>query len=176
MHLANSMPVRYSNYLHLSAERRIKVFANRGTSGIDGCTSTAVGSALAHPDSLVVLFTGDMAFFYDRNALWHNYLPQNLRIVVFNNHGGGIFRMIDGPAKQPELDEYFETKQVLSAKNTATDFGLRYFKADNLESLAEAIPAFFGGNSAALLEVESDSAENARFLKELKEGFREFKG
>ena len=75
-----------------------EVFANRGTSGIDGCTSTAVGYALAEPDKQVVLLTGDVAFFYDRNAFWHNYPTPNLRVVLLNNHGGGIFRLIDGPA------------------------------------------------------------------------------
>jgi hypothetical protein len=57
----------------------------------------------------VTLITGDVAFFYDRNGLWHNCLPPNLRVVLLNNHGGGIFRLIDGPAGQPELEEYFET-------------------------------------------------------------------
>jgi len=76
LHLANSMPVRYANYLSLSPEKNIEVFANRGTSGIDGSNSTALGSALA-TDRLVTLITGDMAFLYDRNAeqLWRWDFP-----------------------------------------------------------------------------------------------------
>ena len=83
-----------------------------------------MGAALAQPERPVVLLTGDVAFFYDRNAFWHNYPVPNLRVVLFNNHGGGIFRLIDGPRQQPELEEFFETRQLLTAENTARDFGL----------------------------------------------------
>jgi len=124
LHLANSMPVRYVNLLGLN--QPAEVFANRGTSGIDGCSSTAVGAALM-TDKLVFLFTGDVAFFYDRNALWHPHLPPNLRIVLFNNGGGNIFRLIDGPATQPELEQYFETRHQTTARHTAEDAGLAYY-------------------------------------------------
>jgi len=126
LHLANSMAVRYANILGVPAGHQIDVFANRGTSGIDGCNSTAVGAALAQPERPVVLLTGDVAFFYDRNAFWHNYPTPNLRVVLFNNHGGGIFRLIDGPRQQPELEEFFETHQALTAENLCLDFDLRY--------------------------------------------------
>src|SRR5690606_8486249 len=102
LHLANSMSVRYTNFIGLTSDKKsIAVFSNRGTSGIDGCTSTAVGHALTS-DKPTLLLTGDMAFFYDRNAFWHNYPIPNLRVVVLNNHGGTIFNMIDGPASLPE--------------------------------------------------------------------------
>ncbi|MDQ2793965.1 MAG: 2-succinyl-5-enolpyruvyl-6-hydroxy-3-cyclohexene-1-carboxylic-acid synthase, partial [Bacteroidota bacterium] len=84
LHLANSMAVRYANILGIPQGKQIEVFSNRGTSGIDGCTSTAVGAALAQPERPVVLLTGDVAFFYDRNAFWHNYPLPNLRVVLFN--------------------------------------------------------------------------------------------
>ena len=133
LHLANSMSVRYANLIGLSDQQlQAEVFANRGTSGIDGSNSTAVGAALAS-ERLNVLLTGDMAFFYDRNAFWHNYLLPNLRVVLFNNHGGGIFRLIDGPRQQPELEEYFETHQALSARRTAEDFGMEYHQIDLTE-------------------------------------------
>lgn len=171
LHLANSMPVRYANYIHLNPEWRIKVFANRGTSGIDGCTSTAIGSAWAF-NGLVFLFTGDMAFLYDRNGLWHNYLPPNIRIVVFNNHGGGIFRMIDGPSRQPELAEYFETRQALNIQNTARDFGIRYWKVNKENELESTLSYFLEPDSgAAILEIETAGIENAGFMKAFKAGF-----
>lgn len=128
LHLANSMPVRYANFVGVSTQ--VEVFANRGTSGIDGCTSTAVGSAMM-TDKLVFLLTGDVSFFYDRNALWHPHLPANLRIVLFNNNGGNIFRLIDGPSAQPELEQYFETRHYTSARNSAEDAGMTYFALDN---------------------------------------------
>ncbi|TGE15785.1 2-succinyl-5-enolpyruvyl-6-hydroxy-3-cyclohexene-1-carboxylic-acid synthase [Hymenobacter elongatus] len=167
LHLANSMAVRYANILGMPDNRHVEVFANRGTSGIDGCTSTAVGAALAQPERPVVLLTGDVAFFYDRNAFWQNYPTPNLRVILFNNHAGGIFRLIDGPRQQPELEELFETHQPLTAENTARDFGLRYFTAGTLSELQLALSAFFAPVSgAALLEITTDSATNAAFFEQ----------
>jgi 2-succinyl-5-enolpyruvyl-6-hydroxy-3-cyclohexene-1-carboxylate synthase len=167
LHLANSMAVRYANILGLPADRQVEVFANRGTSGIDGCTSTAVGAALAQSDRPVVLLTGDVAFFYDRNAFWHNYPTPNLRVVLFNNHGGGIFRLIDGPRQQPELDEFFETRQALTAENLCRDFSLRYLPVRTFAELAAALPVFFAAESgAAVLEVFTDSVTNAAFFEQ----------
>ena len=167
LHLANSMAVRYANILGIPQNRQIEVFANRGTSGIDGCTSTAVGAALAQPARPVVLLTGDVAFFYDRNAFWQNYPTPNLRVVLFNNHGGGIFRIIDGPRQQPELEEFFETRQQLTAENTARDFNLRYFPVSSFEELEAALPVFFATETgAAILEVFTDSKTNAAFFEE----------
>jgi 2-succinyl-5-enolpyruvyl-6-hydroxy-3-cyclohexene-1-carboxylate synthase len=161
LHLANSMAVRYANILALQPEQHVQVYANRGTSGIDGSTSTAVGCALSST-RITTLLTGDMAFFYDRNGLWHNYLPANLRIVIINNHAGGIFRLIDGPKRQPELEEYFETRQQLDARNTANDFGLGYTSCASLEELGQALPAFFEPNvGASILEIFTDSKSNA---------------
>ena len=167
LHLANSMAVRYANIVGVPAGRAVEVFGNRGTSGIDGCTSTAVGAALAQPGRPVVLLTGDVAFFYDRNAFWHNYPVPNLRVVLFNNHGGGIFRLIDGPRQQLELDEFFETHQALTAENLCRDFGLRYLPVRDFAELAAALPVFFAAESgAAVLEVFTDSKTNAAFFEE----------
>ncbi len=168
LHLANSMPVRYANLIGLlrAQQARVEVFANRGTSGIDGSSSTAVGSALVS-DCLTVLITGDMAFFYDRNAFWHQYLLPNLRIVLFNNHGGGIFRLIDGPKQQPELEAYFETKQPLTAERTAQDFGMEYHQIDLTKPgthplLETYLTDFYGRKSshAKLLEIVTDRYTN----------------
>jgi len=172
LHLANSMPVRYINYLGLSHKPNIQVFANRGTSGIDGSSSTAVGAALANSEVLVVLITGDLAFFYDRNAYWHNYPLPNLRIILLNNHGGNIFRIIDGPRELPELEEYFETNQLLKAKNTAQDFGMEYFHASDREGLQAQLHVFFEkSNKIKIFEIESSKKNNALVFDK----FREFK-
>ena len=173
LHLANSMAVRYANILGLPQGRQIEVFANRGTSGIDGCTSTAVGAALAQPARPVVLLTGDVAFFYDRNAFWHNYPTPHLRVVLFNNHGGGIFRLIDGPRDQPELDEFFETTQPLTAENLCRDFRLRYFPVTSFAELNAALPVFFAAaGGAAVLEIFTDSRTNAAFFEEYRKAVK----
>ncbi|WP_299700816.1 2-succinyl-5-enolpyruvyl-6-hydroxy-3-cyclohexene-1-carboxylic-acid synthase [uncultured Pontibacter sp.] len=161
LHLANSMAVRYANILALQPQQDVQVYANRGTSGIDGSTSTTVGCALSSK-RITTLLTGDMAFFYDRNGLWHNYLSANLRIVIINNHAGGIFRLIEGPKRQPELEEYFETRQQLDARNTALDFGLNYTACQSLEELEQILPAFFAPDAGAgILEIFTNSKSNA---------------
>ena len=166
LHLSNSLPVRLANYIGLE-QKSISVYANRGTNGIDGCTSTAVGISLSS-GKLNVLISGDMAFFYDRNALWHKYDIGNLKIILLNNHGGGIFRMLDGPADLPELKEYFETDQFLHAENTAKDFNLDYMKVANYKSLQQTLPEFFGSRGrAGILEIETDGENNRSMFLEI---------
>jgi 2-succinyl-5-enolpyruvyl-6-hydroxy-3-cyclohexene-1-carboxylate synthase len=160
LHLANSMPVRYANLCGLPEEQQIRVESNRGVSGIDGCLSTAVGAALM-TDKILTLLIGDVAFFYDRNALWSAPIPPNLRIVLLNNDGGHIFRIIDGPSRQPELETYFETPHGYTAKNTAADARIDYSVCDSLENLLPLLPDFFApGTTAKLLELSTDKLVN----------------
>ncbi|SHO60850.1 2-succinyl-5-enolpyruvyl-6-hydroxy-3-cyclohexene-1-carboxylic-acid synthase [Algoriphagus zhangzhouensis] len=165
IHVANSMSVRYLNQL---GARTQEIYCNRGTSGIDGSNSTAVGCTFTTKDP-VTLITGDLAFFYDRNAFWHNYTMPNLRIILLNNHAGGIFRMIDGPKKQPELEEYFETRQALTAENLAKEFHFNYTKVSDQKSLTEALQDFYSPSiHPKTLEIESKSSLNEQQLKKLK--------
>ncbi|WP_114749110.1 2-succinyl-5-enolpyruvyl-6-hydroxy-3-cyclohexene-1-carboxylic-acid synthase [Pleomorphovibrio marinus] len=167
LHVANSMPVRYVSYLG-NLPTGVEVIANRGTSGIDGSNSTAVGCVFTTKEP-VTLLTGDMAFFYDRNAFWHQYNLPNLRIVVLNNHAGGIFRMIDGPAQLPELEEYFETTQSLVAGHLAGEFGFEYHRVAKEEELAELLPTFYKKSiRPKVLEVISKSKINAEVFKRVK--------
>ncbi|MEB2779944.1 2-succinyl-5-enolpyruvyl-6-hydroxy-3-cyclohexene-1-carboxylic-acid synthase [Algoriphagus sp. C2-6-M1] len=166
IHVANSMAVRYLNML---GKRGQEVICNRGTSGIDGSNSTAVGCTFTTKD-IVTLITGDMAFFYDRNAFWHNYTIPNLRVILLNNHAGGIFRLIDGPANQPELEEFFETKQTLTANHLATEFGFFYSKVVNQEELEASLEDFYEDSlHPKILEIETSSTKNSEILKEVKE-------
>ncbi len=169
LHLANSMAVRYANMIGLKhVQDTITVYANRGTSGIDGSNSTAVGSALAS-NKPTLLLTGDMAFFYDRNAFWNNYQYPNLKIIVFNNHGGGIFNMINGPSSQGEYKEYFETDQRLTAKSLADEFGFEYMVCDTQRKFQNTIKAFFEiDKKSAILEVFTDSNVNKEAVTQFK--------
>jgi 2-succinyl-5-enolpyruvyl-6-hydroxy-3-cyclohexene-1-carboxylate synthase len=163
LHLANSMPVRYANIWGLKQES-IKVFSNRGTSGIDGCNSTAVGTALATKRN-TLLITGDLAFFYDRNGLWHPHLPQKLKIVVMNNAGGGIFRLIDGPYRQTDYLKYFETPHHLRARTCAEEMGLQYLAAGSEEELEKCLTSFFEDfRKPAILEIFSDGDTNQKIF------------
>ncbi|GAB2771330.1 2-succinyl-5-enolpyruvyl-6-hydroxy-3-cyclohexene-1-carboxylic-acid synthase [Rhabdobacter roseus] len=166
LHLANSMPVRYVNMLGLT-HPSCEVFANRGTSGIDGCVSTALGAAAVNqvPTYLLV---GDVAFLYDRNGLLMRPLPDQFKILVLNNGGGNIFRMIDGPAAQPELEEYFETRHAYTAQSTALESGMGYRAVTAMEQLPDALDEFHQARRSFVLEIFTDPETNAQVLKGLK--------
>lgn len=173
LHLANSMPVRYANLCGLPSHKQIQVSANRGVSGIDGCLSTAVGAAL-QTDQLVTLLIGDIAFFYDRNALWSAPVPANLRIILLNNDSGHIFRIIDGPGRQPELETYFETPHGYTAQRTAADAQLAYSTCSSLDQLQLYLPHFFqAGTQAKLLEIKTDKHQNEAQFQVYKTHLRE---
>lgn len=171
LHLSNSMTVRYASFLG-NLHPSLEVIANRGTSGIDGSNSTAIGCTFTTKDP-VTLFTGDMAFFYDRNAFWHKYNLPNLRVIVLNNHAGGIFRLIDGPAMLPELEEFFETEQKLSAGNLAMEFGFEYSPVHATEELERALDSFYEKSiRPKILEVFSESKLNSEILKTVKNNLK----
>ena len=164
LHLSNSSPVRYVQLFRET--EKIDYHSNRGASGIDGCTSTASGAAHAskRPTTLI---TGDIGFFYDSNALWNNYLHSSLRIIVINNGGGGIFRIIDGPEHEEEIEKLFETRQQLSAEHLWKAFGLNYFKAESKLELDLQLKAFYDSSNqqASVLEVFTPTRENPKILK-----------
>ncbi|MGX5856363.1 2-succinyl-5-enolpyruvyl-6-hydroxy-3-cyclohexene-1-carboxylic-acid synthase [Dyadobacter jiangsuensis] len=166
LHISNSMSVRYANVLATENEWS-GVFANRGTSGIDGCLSTAIGAARVNgqPTLLVV---GDVAFLYDRNGLLIDNLPQNLKIVVLNNAGGNIFRMIDGPGNLPELETFFETRHSFSARRSCEDSGIVYFRVSDLAGTEGIVKEFLDFDGIALLEGFTDPVENTCAWKALK--------
>jgi 2-succinyl-5-enolpyruvyl-6-hydroxy-3-cyclohexene-1-carboxylate synthase len=170
LHLANSMTVRYANFSGLAENKKgVHVYSNRGTSGIDGCTSTVVGHALSS-DTLHTLITGDVAFFYDRNAFWNKYKFPNLRVVVLNNHGGAIFGMIDGPGSTSEADEYFVTEQRLTAKHLAAEFNLDYLSVVGAQNFDAILDKFFKMDGRAkILEFESDSKDAKDLFLRFKE-------
>ena len=137
LHLGNSMPVRIANFIGID-DSSVDVWCNRGTSGIDGVLSTAVGHALAEPNRKHTLIVGDLSFFYDRNGLWLNHeFPTNLQIVVLNDSGGGIFNMIPGPSNQVGLTKLFTTPHNRTAELTAKEFGLNYQSATSLDEIKE---------------------------------------
>ena len=166
IHLGNSSPVRYS-LIHQRVENAM-YFSNRGTAGIDGCLSTAVGFT-SDSEKLNTIILGDLSFFYDSNALWNKYIGANLRIIVIHNGGGNIFSMIKGPSDSPAFEEHFFTGNTHKAEVLAKAFGLDYFKAENEPELTMALDEFYSQEQqqAALLEVFTDAEINVRMFREL---------
>ncbi|MFC2110988.1 2-succinyl-5-enolpyruvyl-6-hydroxy-3-cyclohexene-1-carboxylic-acid synthase [Bacteroidota bacterium] len=165
LHLANSTPVRYAQLF--IPQKKLIFNSNRGTSGIDGCVSTAIGAAYENKIPTTII-TGDIGFFYDSNSLWNNHISPLLRIIVINNSGGGIFRIIDGPDKTEELEEFFETTHNLNFGDIAKTFDLSYYFCDDLESLKSQLNDFYdlSKNKAAILEIKTPRLKNAKVLKD----------
>ena len=163
LQVGNSSSIRYLQLFDLPAS--IDVFCNRGTSGIDGSTSTAIGAAVANKKD-TVLITGDVSFFYDSNALWNNYIPKNFKIIVINNGGGGIFRILPGHQENEMFHTYFETAHCLTAESLANMYRFQYRKASDTASLQEEMKAFLeDSNEPQILEVFTPTYENDGFLK-----------
>ncbi len=164
VHVANSLAIRYINWT-ANTFTKSEVFSNRGTSGIDGCLSTAIGAS-QQTNKLVYSLIGDVAFQYDRNALWNSYVGPNVRIIIFNNAGGGIFGILDGAKDLPELGEFMVTQQTFRAKNTALDAGLDYFEAHDWNELNQQIQPFLApSDRAKILEIFTDSTTNNQELQ-----------
>ena len=153
----NSSVVRYTQLFRWSSE--LFHLANRGVSGIDGVTSTAIGYARRSSES-VFLITGDLAFFYDSNAFWQNDLPDNLKILVVNNGGGGIFRIIEGPDASGWFEPHFEQTHQRSAKGLANMYGLQYFCAAAEAELNNCLQDWLSSKGLALLEVFTPREQN----------------
>ncbi len=160
----NSTPIRYSNLFSHSAS--LYVNSNRGASGIDGCVSTAAGAAYA-TQQLTVCIVGDVSFFYDSNALWNKYLSPELRIIVINNSGGNIFRLLNGPTKVSDFEKFFETRHNLNARNLAQMYDIPYYFCDHQERLEKILATFFHPHNGkpAILEIKTDGALSAEVYK-----------
>lgn len=163
LQLANSSVIRYSQLFHI--DKSIKVFCNRGTSGIDGCTSTAIGAACAVKE-LTVFITGDLSFFYDSNALWNSFIPKNFKIILINNGGGGIFRILPGPQSTNALD-FFEAPHHLTAEHLCKMYGFNYDVVAKLDGLKTALNKLMITKKAPhLLEIQTPRILNDKVLKD----------
>lgn len=165
IHLGNSSPVRYA-LIH-DRVKQTEYYSNRGTAGIDGCLSTAVGFA-SESYKINTVIVGDLSFFYDSNALWNKYIGSNLRIIVIHNGGGNIFSMIKGPGETPAFQEHFFTQNTHKAEGLAKAFGLEYFSASNESELKQALTEFYSPDQkAAVLEAFTDADVNVKVFREL---------
>ena len=152
LHLSNGTSVR--NGLNIPNSKELKYFANRGTSGIDGCTSTAIGSALMNQNGITTLITGDLCMLYDSNALWNDEMPQNLKIIIINNHGGGIFGKMPGPPTTTEFNRFFLTPEHINFSHLASAFNIDFLKANKYEDLTDALNLLYKNNGCKILEIE----------------------
>lgn len=166
LHLANSSAVRYAQLFTVPAT--VEVCCNRGTSGIEGSLSTAVGYAAAS-DKLNFVVIGDLSFFYDMNALWNGNFGANLRILLLNNGGGEIFHTLPGLEMSGTSHKFITAVHKASAKGWAEDRGFLYQKVEDEVQLEEAMQLFTQPEpmtQPVLVEVFTNKNKDARILKD----------
>ncbi|MDA0773455.1 MAG: thiamine pyrophosphate-binding protein [Bacteroidetes bacterium] len=163
LQLANSSTIRYAQLFPI--DKTISVNCNRGTSGIDGSTATAVGAAVSNM-AQTLLITGDLSFFYDINGLWNNYIPSSFRVIILNNGGGGIFRILPGDKDTDKYDTYFETIHHRNAKHISKAFGFKYQKVDTMRGLRWRLMSFFKPSKRPkILEIQTPRTQNDVILQ-----------
>ena len=158
LQISNSSAIRYAQLFDI--DKSIEVFCNRGTSGIDGSTSTAIGAAVGSKKP-TVLITGDVGFLYDSNALWNNYIPKDFKIILINNGGGGIFRILPGHQETETFNTYFETSHCLTAEHLAKMYQFDYLIASDTTSLQRGLKTMFKqSEKPVILEVFTPTKQN----------------
>lgn len=161
VHYANSSAVRLA-----CIYAQHYVWCNRGVNGIEGSLSTAAGFSLATHD-MTVCVIGDLSFFYDQNALWNSNLRGNLRIILLNNRGGGIFRQLPGLSDSPAADDLVMASHENTAQGICTQNDIGYMSAKNMDEMQIGVVTLLTRESERpmLLEVFTDSNDDVKVLE-----------
>lgn len=165
--LSNGTPIRY---FQLFNEIKFdSCYCNRGVSGIDGCTSTAIGVAIGNnlqsASTENILITGDMSFSYDIGSLATHFIPDNFKIIVINNSGGGIFRFIQSTSSLPQLETYFAVKPNINIKKISESYNFEYFMATDREQLITSLNDFILSNKKSILEIVTPPEVSGELLR-----------
>ncbi|MBI2259482.1 MAG: 2-succinyl-5-enolpyruvyl-6-hydroxy-3-cyclohexene-1-carboxylic-acid synthase [Flavobacteriia bacterium] len=165
LHLSNSSVIRYAQLFE--HKQFLSIWSNRGTSGIDGSSSTAIGSAYASANEKHVFITGDLSFFYDSNAFWNQLEVPNLKIIVINNGGGSIFKIIDGPSEVENFEKSFVFEHSFSIEKLCVLYDLNYFYASDFNELENVWNGFYSSQNSKIcvLEIDTKNKENENILK-----------
>ena len=168
VHYANSSAVRLAN---IYAAHR--VWCNRGVNGIEGSLSTAAGFSLGTTDKVVCVI-GDLSFFYDQNALWNGRLRGNLRIILLNNHEGGIFSTLPGLDGSPAAHDMVAAAHNTEARGICTQNDIGYLKATNMDEMQVGVVTLLTqqADRPMVLEVFTDAAEDAKAMREYFESLK----
>ena len=165
--VASSLPVRHLDQFVRPSAKDLRVFANRGASGIDGTISSALGVAAASKGPLVLVM-GDLAFYHDLNGLLAlRRCGVKATIVVINNDGGGIFQRLPIAKFDPPFTELVRTPHGLTFAPAAQMFGADYVLAEGQGAFQRALEKAVGSSASTIIEVPSDSAHFERRRREL---------
>lgn len=158
LQVGNSSAIRWVSW-NMKGRNDLEIYCNRGTSGIDGSLSTAIGTAMACPEKKVYLLIGDLSFMYDEHALWMQKLPSNLSILVLNNQGGNIFNWIDGPRNHPNELSYFTTPVKRELAQICLSYRVNHQLASNLNQLKQCLVQTETQQGLSVTELSFTSAE-----------------
>lgn len=164
LQVGNSSAIRWVSW-NANGNKSLEIYCNRGTSGIDGSMSTAVGAAMARPDKLVYLIIGDISFIYDEHALWIQNKPQNLKIIVLNNQGGNIFKWIEGPSNFPESIDYFTTPTTRPINQVCMSYAVQHHLAENPIQLQEVLVRTEKNTEIAAIELDFKAQESMKAIR-----------
>lgn len=165
LQVSNGSAIRYADIFGVHECFNGSIFCNRGVSGIDGSTSTALGASIVHTTGDTLLITGDMSFCYDLNGLASQYNSKRFKIIVLCNGGGGIFRFINGPSTLPNFEQYFEVHRDIPIEKYANAFGFNYITCDNEVILQESITKLLSNNNPTILAIHTNNQISADTLR-----------
>ena len=160
--VGNSLPIRDFDWFLENTEKSYQVYFNRGASGIDGITSTALG--ITSIKKSTILITGDLSFIHDLNALLcagKYSIP--LLVILINNNGGGIFNMLPGSSKKKSFTDYFITPHNLNISKIVNSFGLKHYIIKSNEDLKKKIDSFIHDKTFTVLELKTNATESVKF-------------
>lgn len=164
--LSASMPIRYFDYFCAQKNEHIKLYSNRGLSGIDGVLSSAIGMSMASDKEKNVLIIGDIAFLHDANGLLSfRNLKKPLLVVVINNNGGAIFNLLPIAHEKEIVEEFFITPQHCDIEKLCRAYDVNYERISTIENFSDTLKKFFAEQTNTIVEIKTDGALNAMVLK-----------
>lgn len=166
VYVGNSLAIRLLDQFVPKMEKDIRIYHNRGLSGIDGNISIASGIAY-HKDTRVTVFLGDLSFYHDLNALLNlNKNKIKLTIILINNQGGGIFHRLPISKFEPEFTEYFLTPHDLNFKKIVEGFGVTHHLVDS-SNIIEYYRKSFSKEGPVVLEIQTDSQKTQEIINSI---------
>lgn len=138
--VSSSMPIRDVETFAPIGRDDVRFLSNRGTNGIDGVISTALGVRAPYNCDRVIVFTGDLAFLYDASALAiakKHAIP--ITIVCVDNDGGGIFSFLPVAEHEEHFEELIAAPSGVDIEALVKAYGLDYSAPHDAESLLAAV-------------------------------------
>ncbi|MGL5201101.1 MAG: 2-succinyl-5-enolpyruvyl-6-hydroxy-3-cyclohexene-1-carboxylic-acid synthase [Aeromonas veronii] len=168
--VGNSMPARLMDMLGETGKGPSRVMTNRGASGIDGLIATAYGFAQSieqDSDEPTTLLLGDLSALHDLNSFaLLSKASRPLVVILLNNDGGSIFRMLPVPTEGELLESYYRLPHGLSFEHAAAMFGLGYRAPTTLLEFEHDYRAALQ-HGVTLIEIRVPSEQVADDLKAL---------